>query len=147
MNKKQLIEKSEQKLKQLETVGTGSDVNIQSQISAEQQRIDDAYKRIQPAIDEQNKIIDAQTKLIADQIADIDKQQEQLQKYIDAKEISKAQSLVGTRADGDWGPGTAAAVKAWQQNKKQDKDALLLKLEDRRRRSKLQINPLQSSFS
>lgn len=124
------VEKAEQKLKQLETSGTGSDVNIQSQISTEQQRIDEAYKRIQPAIDEQNKIIDAQTKIIADQIAEIDNQQLLLQKYIENKEVAKAQSLVGTRADGDWGPGTATAVRGWQQNKKDEKNALVLKLED-----------------
>lgn len=127
---KNQIEKAEQRLKQLENVGTGSDVNVQNQISTEQQRIDDAYKRIQPAIDEQNRIIEAQTKIIIDQISDIDKQQDLLQRYIDSKEIAKAQGLVGTRADGDWGPGTAAAVKLWQQTKKQDKDLLLNKLED-----------------
>lgn len=127
---KQLQDRAEQKLKQLESIGTGSDVNIQNQITTEQQRIDDAYKRIQPAIDEQNKIIDSQTKIIADQIADIDKQLQQLQTYIDSKEIIKAQGLVGTKPDGDWGPGTAAAVKSWQQSKRDEKTTLVQKLED-----------------
>jgi hypothetical protein len=127
---KNSIERAEQKLKQLETVGTGSDVNIQSQIDTEQKRIDEAYKRAQPLIDEQSKIIDSQSKIITDQIAEIDHQQEQLQKYIDAKEITKAQGLVGTKADGEFGPGTAAAVKQWQQGKKEEKTALVSKLEE-----------------
>ena len=124
------IGKAEQQIKQLEVGGTGSDVNIQSQIATEQQRIDDAYKRIQPAIDEQNKIIEAQTKIISDQLAEIDKQQDLLQRYIENKEIAKVQGLVGTKADGDWGPGTVAAVRTWQQSKKDEKTALITKLED-----------------
>lgn len=127
---KVIIEKAEEKLKQLSSIGTGSDVNIQSQIQAEQERIDNVYRRVQPIIDEQNKLIEAQTKILTDQISEIDKQNELLQRYIDAKEIAKAQSLVGTRADGDWGTGTSNAVKTWQQNKKQEKDLLLAKLED-----------------
>lgn len=125
-----LYQKAEEKLKQLESVGTGSDVNIQNQINVEQQRIDDAYKRIQPVIDEQNKIIEGQTKIILDQVSDIDKQLENLQKYIDSGDVAKAQSMVGTRADGSWGPGTAAAVKNWQQTRKDEKANLLTKLED-----------------
>jgi peptidoglycan hydrolase-like protein with peptidoglycan-binding domain len=127
---KKSIERAEQKLKQLENVGTGSDVNIQNQIDVEQKRIDEVYKRVQPLIDEQNKIIDSQSKIITDQINEIDRQQDQLQKYIDAKEIAKAQGLVGTKADGEFGPGTAAAVKQWQQSKKEEKITLVNKLED-----------------
>lgn len=127
---KVIIEKAEEKLKQLSSIGTGSDVSIQSQIQAEQERIDNVYRRVQPIIDEQNKLIEAQTKILTDQISEIDKQNELLQRYIDTKEIAKAQSLVGTRADGDWGTGTSNAVKLWQQNKKQEKDLLLAKLED-----------------
>ena len=57
-----VIVRSEQKIKALETSGTGSDANIQAQIDKEQQRIDKAFERIQPAIDQQNKIIqDART--------------------------------------------------------------------------------------
>ena len=52
-----VIDRSEVKIKQLETSGTGADANIQAQIDKEQERIDLAFKRIQPAIDQQNKII------------------------------------------------------------------------------------------
>ena len=52
-----IIERAEGKIKALETSGTGSDANLQSQIDKEQDRIDKAYDRIKPAIEQQNKII------------------------------------------------------------------------------------------
>ena len=52
-----IIERAENKIKTLETSGSGSDANIQSQIDKEQERIDKAFDRIKPAIDQQNKII------------------------------------------------------------------------------------------
>ena len=52
-----VIERAEIKIKALETSGTGSDANIQSQIDKEQERIDKAFDRIKPAIEQQNKII------------------------------------------------------------------------------------------
>src|SRR6056300_724431 len=52
-----IIERAENKIKALETSGTGADANIQSQIDKEQERIDKAFDRIKPAIEQQNKII------------------------------------------------------------------------------------------
>lgn len=124
------LEKATNRLKQLETSGGGADGNIQNQINTEQQRIDSAYARIQPAIDEQNKIIENQTKLISSQLLQIDQELSILQKYIDSNDIIKAQQLVGTRADGNWGPGTATAVRNWQQQKMQEKSQIVNKLED-----------------
>jgi hypothetical protein len=57
----EIVEKAEVRSRALETTGTGADANVNSQINAEQQRIDAALARVQPAIDEQNKIIDSQT--------------------------------------------------------------------------------------
>jgi hypothetical protein len=53
-----IITRADEKIKALETSGTGSDANIQSQIDKEQERIDKAYDRIKPAITQQNKIIE-----------------------------------------------------------------------------------------
>tara|TARA_B100001287_G_scaffold273715_1_gene277684 strand:+ start:9155 stop:11323 length:2169 start_codon:yes stop_codon:yes gene_type:complete len=53
-----IIVRAEQKIKQLESSGTGADANLQAQIDKEQDRIDKAFERIQPAIDQQNKIIE-----------------------------------------------------------------------------------------
>jgi hypothetical protein len=52
-----IIKRADDKIEALETSGTGSDANIQSQIDKEQDRIDKAFDRIKPAIEQQNKII------------------------------------------------------------------------------------------
>ena len=51
-----IIARADEKIKALETSGTGADANIQAQIDKEQERIDKAFDRIKPAIDptEQN---------------------------------------------------------------------------------------------
>jgi hypothetical protein len=125
----EIVEKAEARAKTLETTGTGADANVNSQIRTEQDRIDAALARVQPAIDEQNKIIDAQTRIYQDQIAKIDQQSAQLQKFIDAKEIDKAQALVGTAVDSNWGPGTAAAVRNWQAARARERTEAVAKLE------------------
>ena len=125
----EIVEKAEARAKTLETTGTGADANVNSQIRTEQDRIDAALARVQPAIDEQNKIIDAQTRIYQDQIAKIDQQSAQLQTFIDAKAIDKAQALVGTAVDGNWGPGTAAAVRTWQAARTRERTAAVEKLE------------------
>jgi hypothetical protein len=126
---KGIIERAEDRLKKLETVGTGVDANVQGQINTEQQRIDGALTRIKPAIDEQNQIIASQTKLYSDQIARIDEQLSTLQRYIDSNEVAKAQSMVGAASDGNWGTGTANAVRNWQAARNRDRTSLVSKLE------------------
>ena len=73
-----IVERSEQRIKDLQANGVGADANIQSQIDREQERIDRAFERIQPAIAQQNKIIDdarandnTRTKPYEDQLANI----------------------------------------------------------------------------
>lgn len=126
----EIVKSAEIKVKSLETTGTGADANVQSQINQEQQRIDSAYARVQPSIDDQQRIIDAQTKIYQDQITKIDQQLAQLLQYQAAKEVDKVQSLVGVKADGDWGPGTARAVTEWKNNRASERSAALVKLED-----------------
>lgn len=73
-----IIARADEKIKALETSGTGSDANIQAQIDKEQERIDKAFDRIKPAIEQQNKIIEDargtdanRTKPYEDQLASI----------------------------------------------------------------------------
>lgn len=127
---REIIERAEARIKQIETTGVGGDSNVQSQIQQEQGRIDSAYSRAQPAIDEQQRIIDGQTKIYSDAIAKIDEQTALLQRYIDAKEIDKAQALVGVKSDGDWGPATARAVNAWKDARTRERAAAVTKLEE-----------------
>ena len=124
-----IVKRAEERARTLETTGTGADANVNNQIRTEQERIDAAMARVQPAIDEQNKIIDAQTKIYQDQIAKIDQQSQQLQGFIDAKAIDKAQALVGTAVDSNWGPGTAAAVRNWQAARARERTEAVTKLE------------------
>ena len=125
-----LIKRAEQRVKQLQTSGLGADGNIQAQIDTEQQRIDSAYDRIKPAVDEQNRIIDNQTRLYTEQIERIDQTLKTLQSYIDAGDVSKAQSMIGSRADGKWGPATAAALKNWQLARNQERQVVVQQLKD-----------------
>jgi hypothetical protein len=128
-----IVTRAEARARTLETTGTGADANVNSQITTEQGRIDAALARVQPAIDEQQKIIEAQTKLYSDQVAKIDQRLAQLQKFIDAKEVDKAQALVGVKVDGDWGPGTARAVTGWQAARSAERATAVAKLEETNR--------------
>jgi hypothetical protein len=129
----EIVSRAEERARTLETTGTGADANVNSQIRTEQGRIDSALARVQPAIEEQQKIIDGQTKLYSDQVAKIDEQLAQLQKFIDAKEVDKAQALVGVKVDGDWGPGTARAVTGWRTARATERTTAVAKLEEANR--------------
>src|SRR6056300_1313279 len=67
-----IVGRAENRIRQLETSGTGSDTNIQNQIDKEQERIDKAFERIQPAIQEQNNIISSVTQLFQNELDKID---------------------------------------------------------------------------
>ena len=51
-------------------------------------------------------------------------------KFVDAKEVDKAQALVGVKADGDWGTGTARAVTNWKAARAAERTAAVAKLEE-----------------
>lgn len=123
-----LIARAEQRIEGLETGGSGAQANVQSQIDREQERIDSAYARIQPAIDEQNAIINSKTKLFQDQVDKIDSDLAQLQGFINTNEIRKAQGMVGSRADGQYGPATAAAFTAYQTQKAAEREQLVAQI-------------------
>ena len=52
-----IVGRAENRIRDLENSDTGADANLQAQIDKEQARIDKAFDRIQPAIEQQNKII------------------------------------------------------------------------------------------
>lgn len=126
-----LITKYESDIVSYENEGNDADTNIQSQIDKEQTRIDSAYTRIQPAIDEQNKIIEDESAILGggvkvqqDRVAEIDQQLALVQKYSDSNEIKQLQILVGVKADGNFGPGTTAAVAAFKDDLNAEKITL-----------------------
>jgi peptidoglycan hydrolase-like protein with peptidoglycan-binding domain len=124
------ITKSEASIAKLEEKGTGGQAVIQTQIDKEQERIDAAYARIQPLIDEQNRIIASATQLYQTELAKIDKNLALLQSFINNGEIAKAQGMVGTKADGKYGPNTASAFTAYQEQKSAERQEWLDKIQN-----------------
>ena len=124
-----VITRAEQKITSLQTSGTGNDANVQSQIDKEQKRIDDAYTRIQPAIDEQNAIIANVTSLFQTELDKIDKELQILQGYVDNNEIKKAQQMIGASADGVFGKKTAEKIGDWKSAKQAERAEWLNKIQ------------------
>ena len=126
----QIISRAEDKITELESSGTGATAQLQRQIDLEQQRIDGAYTRIQPAIDEQNTIIANVTALFQAELDRIDAELARLQGFIDADEIEKAQAMVGTAVDGDYGPNTARAFTEFQEAKRAERSEWLQRIQE-----------------
>ena len=124
-----IVSRAEDRIRQLESSEVGADANVQAQIDKEQERIDGAYERIQPAIQEQNQIIANVTALFQTELDRIDEELATLQGHIDAGDIRKAQAMVGARADGAFGPRTAAAFTAWQDAKRAERAEWLDKIQ------------------
>ena len=126
----ELVVRAETKIVALQSSGISNDSIIQEQIDKEQERIDTAYDRIQPAIAEQNAIIANVTTLFQGELDNIDASIARLQSYIDAGEIKKAQGMIGSKADGAYGPKTAAAFTAWTDSKKLERNEWIQKIQD-----------------
>jgi len=125
-----LIARAEDRIVQLEDTDSGVDAGIQQQIDTEQTRIDSAYIRIQPAIAEQNVIIANVTALFQSELDNIDAELDKLQLYIEAGDIAKAQGMIGSKADGEYGPKTAQAFTDFQEVKKVERGEWIQKLQD-----------------
>ena len=125
-----IIDRAEQKIEDAQTTGTGADANIQAQIDREQKRIDSAYDRVQPLIDEQSEIIAGVTALYQSELDKIDSDLAKLQKYIDDGDIAKAQAMVGSKADGQFGPKTAQAFQDYQNRKAEERKQWVQQIQD-----------------
>ena len=124
-----IVGRAENRIRQLESSEVGADANVQAQIDKEQERIDSAYTRIQPAIEEQNAIIASVTKLFQDELDRIDEEINTLQGYIDAGETKKAQQMIGASADGIFGAKTADKIGEWQDAKRAERNEWLQKIQ------------------
>ena len=129
--KSQAVSAAEEEISKLENTGFNRDQEIQSQIDAEQRRIDSAYTRIQPAIDEQNSIIAKEEQrlggglaLYQDQLSAIDVNLQKIEEYIATNNIKPLQTLVGVRADGSLGPATTQAIEAYRTAQSAEKQRL-----------------------
>ena len=116
-----IVVKAEQEIEKLEIAGLNKDTEIQEQIDREQERIDSAYARIQPAIDEQNIIIAKEEQrlggglsLYEDQLNTITENLQKIEEYIANDNVKALQALVGVNADGQLGPATTRAIEAYR---------------------------------
>ena len=116
-----IVARSTARIETLEKSGTGAAATVQQQIDKEQSRIDSAYERIQPAIDEQNKIIAGVTGLYQSELDKIDEALKTLQGYIDNGEVKKVQQMIGASADGIFGKNTAEKIGDWKNLKQKER--------------------------
>ena len=124
------VGRAENKIRELESSTFNNDSQIQDQIDKEQKRIDTAYDRIQPAIDEQNVIIANVTQLYQDELDKIDADIAVLQGYVDNGEVAKAQQMIGASADGIFGKKTAEKIGDWKEQKQIERAEWLVKIQD-----------------
>lgn len=127
-------ERAQAKIDQAESGATGADASIQSQIDQEQARIDKAYERVQPAIDEQLQLIkdlsgtDVATQ--QDQLTKLQEQSTQIDSALSSGNIQRAQELLiqygflAGRADGKIGPQTSGAIAAFKQSIRERTDQI-----------------------
>jgi hypothetical protein len=131
LRQQDVIAKAEKEIQQLEIAGTNRDTEIQAQIDKEQERIDSAYTRIQPAIDEQNGIITKEEQrlggglsLYEEQLTTITGNLQSIEQYIATDNIKALQALVGVRADGQLGPATTQAIDSYRTAQTAEKQRL-----------------------
>lgn len=129
-----VIERAEIKIQDVQTSGTGADVNIQAQIDREQARIDTAYNRIQPAIDSTNQQLESDKEFFLRQLPELDEKLARLDDMsnidtTDEEAVKRLQALVGARPDGAYGGGTARAVRDYREGLQADRDSIFAKVE------------------
>lgn len=131
LNEEEIVKRAEASIAQLESSGSTQDEQIQQQIDREQARIDTAYSRVQPAIDEQNEIIikeetrlGTDVNLYKDLITTIDKNLTSIEQNIASGNIEAVQALVGVEADGNLGPATERAIESFRSAQNSEKQRL-----------------------
>ena len=149
----QAVARAEQEIAKLENLGSSQDSQIQEQIDREQARIDSAYSRVQPAIDEQNQIIAQEQSVYNDRIAEIqtqisaiDQRVSELDAALAANQVQTAQTIVGTKPDGDLGPGTERAIQAFRDQQQANKQQLSSQIESIRNQPNATIDAARAEI-
>lgn len=131
-----LVEKLEKDTEALESQGSNKDAGIQAQIDTEQKRIDTAYTRIQPALDEQNAVIaraedeiKSRTATFDNQLSDVESKLSALASALTANDVKAAQAILGIKQDGDLGPATTRAINDYRTSLETKRDELLNRIE------------------
>ena len=131
-----VIARAEERILDIESKGSNNDTGIQKQIDTEQQRIDSAYTRIQPAIDEQLAIVSkaeqeltARVQPLIDQATTIETNLTNLSTALANNEVRVAQGIVGAQQDGSLGPNTSAKIQAYREAEEAKRTELLAQVE------------------
>lgn len=131
-----IIARAEQRIEDARNADNSRDEELQQQIAQELERVDSAYARIQPAIDEQLAVIESETVRTNTRVAPIQAEVDSittvlndLQTAINSGDIERAQGIVGTAVDGDYGPNTARAVEAFRAAQLERRDNLVAQID------------------
>ena len=108
------IMSSEQAIIKIETKDENKNEEINFQIQTEEERITKVIDQYQKLVDEQDKIINS-----ASDNLDL------LEQFVKDKDIRSLQALVGTKADGVYGPGTAARVNEYREKEESKVDQII----------------------
>jgi peptidoglycan hydrolase-like protein with peptidoglycan-binding domain len=127
----EVLERARAEIVNIETNGNSQDTIVEDQIDREQGRIDSAYERVQPAINEQLTIIERADNRLAQRINPLQAEADaitqllsELQQALANDEIERAQGIVGTPVDGNYGSNTAQAVEDFRDAQGERRDAL-----------------------
>jgi hypothetical protein len=128
----EIIQRAEQRISDIESKGSNNDAELQAKIDAEQTRIDSAYDRIQPAIDEQLEIIAKAEQALENRIEPLLAQAStignaltNLNLALTNNEITIAQGIVGAKQDGSLGPSTSARIQEYRNTEESKRNELL----------------------
>ena len=114
------IEDAEVGIDKIENKDNTRNDEINEQIATEEKRIEKVRDQYQSLVDEQNQIIKnsgSQLKLLED--------------FIKEQNIKALQSLVGTKVDGNYGPGTSAKVNEFREKEQARADEIIKNARDR----------------
>jgi len=131
-----VIARAEQRIEEARNSDNNRDAELQEQIAQELERVDSAYARVQPAIDEQLATIEAERTRTEQRVTPVQTEVDSittilndLQTAINTGDIEKAQGIVGTAVDGDYGPNTARAVEEFRAAQLSRRDTLVAQID------------------
>ena len=124
-----IIARADEKIRQVETSGTGADANLQQQIDKEQARVDSAYERIQQA----EASMASRLQPLQQELDNINSTLAELSTALSSNEVEKAQGIVGAAQDGKLGPKTSQKIEDFRIAKQQRREVIITQMEDARR--------------
>ena len=114
------ITNAESSIDKIENKDNTRNDEVNEQIATEEERIEKVRDQYQSLVDEQNEII-----------KNSGSQLNLLEEFIKDQNIKALQSLVGTKVDGNYGPGTSAKVNEFREKEQSRADEIIKDARDR----------------